>query len=201
MVLSEDRHGERERRAFPLSNHFRIWSAAKTWNNAKVEVLPAGNMVLYVSEVDHRHYRRLLPNLCAEHLPTLAEAGKTGPGFQEREGILFLGNFENLANRDGLRWLVQEVWPRVQKRNQIFKLYVAGNALTPKTLPRRKEHRVLGKVTELGDAFAARRVLLGRFASAPASSPRTCFRWRTAARCDYDRWAAKACNSLTKSTR
>ena len=161
MVLSEDRHGERERRAFPLSNHLSDLERGEDLEQREVEVYQQADMVLYVSEVDHRHYRRLLPDLCAEHLPTLAEAGKTGPGFQEREGILFLGNFENLANRDGLRWLVQEVWPRVQKEEPNLKLYVAGNALTPEHCPEGKNIVLLGKVAELGDAFAARRVFVG----------------------------------------
>jgi GT2 family glycosyltransferase/glycosyltransferase involved in cell wall biosynthesis/2-polyprenyl-3-methyl-5-hydroxy-6-metoxy-1,4-benzoquinol methylase len=161
MVLSEDRHGERERRAFPLSNHISDLERGEDLEQREVEAYQQADLVLYVSEVDHRHYRKLLPDLRVEHLPTLAEAGKSGAGFQEREGILFLGNFENLANRDGLRWLVQEVWPRVQKEEPNLKLYVAGNALAAEYCPEGKNIVLLGKVAELGDAFATRRVFVG----------------------------------------
>ena len=161
MVLSEDRHGERERRAFPLSNHISDLERGEDLEQREVEAYQQADLVLYVSEVDHRHYRKLLPDIRAEHLPTIAEAGKTGPGFHEREGVLFLGNFENLANRDGLRWLVQEVWPRVQKQEPNLKLYVAGNSLAPEHCPQGKNIVLLGKVAELGDAFAARRVFAG----------------------------------------
>jgi len=161
MVLSEDRHGERERRAFPLSNHLSDLERGEDLEQREVEVYQQADLVLYVSEADHRHYRKLLPELRAEHLPTIAEAGKIGPGFQEREGVLFLGNFENLANRDGLRWLVQEVWPWVLKEEPDLKLYVAGNALTAEHCPGGKNIVLLGKVAELGDAFTARRVFVG----------------------------------------
>lgn len=161
MVLSEDRHGERERRAFPLSNHFSDLERGEDLEQRETEVYQQADLVLYVSEVDHRHYRKLLPELRAEHLPTIAEAGKTGPGFHEREGVLFLGNFENLANRDGLRWLVEEIWPRVVKEEPNLKLYVAGHALTAELCPQGKNIVLLGKVADLGEAFAGRRVFAG----------------------------------------
>jgi glycosyltransferase involved in cell wall biosynthesis/2-polyprenyl-3-methyl-5-hydroxy-6-metoxy-1,4-benzoquinol methylase len=161
MVLSEDRHGERERRAFPFSNHLADLERGEDLEQREAEVYQKADLVLYVSEVDHRHYRKILPGLRAEHLPTIAEAGKTGPGFHEREGVLFLGNFENLANRDGLRWLVEEVWPRVIKEEPNLKLYVAGNALAAEHCPQGKNIVLLGKVADLGDAFAARRIFVG----------------------------------------
>jgi GT2 family glycosyltransferase/2-polyprenyl-3-methyl-5-hydroxy-6-metoxy-1,4-benzoquinol methylase/glycosyltransferase involved in cell wall biosynthesis len=161
MVLSEDRHGERERRCFPLSKHISDLERGEELEQREVEVYQAADLVLYTSEVDYRHYRKLLPDLRAEHLPTIAEAGKTGPGFRDREGVLFLGNFENLANRDGLRWLVREVWPRVLKEEPDLKLYVAGNALAPEHCPQGKNIVLLGKVAELGEAFASRRVFVG----------------------------------------
>jgi len=161
MVLSEDRHGERERRAYPLSKHLSDLERAEEMEQREVEVYRAADLVLYVSEADHRHYRSLLPDLRAAHLPTLAEAGKLGPGFAEREGILFLGNFENLANRDGLHWLVKDVWPLVHKQARDLKLYVAGHALTPELCPAGKDIVLLGRLDDLGVAFAERRVFAG----------------------------------------
>ncbi len=161
MVLTEDRHGERERRAYPLSKEISDLERAEELEQREVEVYRKADLVLYVSEADHRHYRSLLPELRAEHLPTIAEAGKSGPGFGEREGILFLGNFENLANRDALNWLVKEVLPLVHKQEPELKLYVAGHALTPELCPLGKNIVLLGKLEDLGAAFALRRVFVG----------------------------------------
>lgn len=161
MVLTEDRHGERERRAYPLSKEISDLERGEELEQREVEVYREADLVLYVSEVDHRHYRALLPDLRAEHLPTIAEAGKSGPGFSERDGILFLGNFENLANRDALNWLVREVLPLVHKQEPALKLYVAGHALTPELCPLGKNIVLLGKLDDLGAAFAVRRVFVG----------------------------------------
>lgn len=161
MVLSEDRHGERERRAYPLSKHLSDLERAEEMEQREVEAYREADLLLYVSEADHRHYRSLLPDLRAAHLSTIAEAGKLGPGFAEREGILFLGNFENLANRDGLHWLVKEVWPLVHKQAPDLKLYVAGHALTPELCPPGKGIVLLGRLDDLGAAFAKRRVFVG----------------------------------------
>ena len=161
MVLTEDRHGERERRAYPLSGLLSDLERGEELEQREVEVYREADLVLYVSEVDHRHYLRLIPELRAEHLPTLAEAGTAGPAFGEREGILFLGNFENLANRDALEWLVKEVMPLAWKQDPSLKLYVAGNALTPELCPGGENIVPLGKVDDLGAAFAKRRVFVG----------------------------------------
>ena len=161
IVLSEDRHGERERRAYQLSGLLSDLERGEAMEQRETEVYTAADLVLYVSEVDHRHYRSLLPNLRTEHLSTIAEAGKKGPGFAAREGVLFLGNFENLANRDALHWLVKEVLPLVQAQEPNLKMYVAGFGLTPELCPPGKNVELLGKVDDLGAAFAKRRVFVG----------------------------------------
>lgn len=160
-VLTEDRHGERERRAYPLSGLLSDHERGEELEQREVEVYREADLVLYVSEVDHRHYRSLLPEMHAEHLSTIAEAGGTGPGFAEREGVLFLGNFENLANRDALEWLVKEVLPLVRKEDPRLKFYIAGFGLKPELCPPGSGVELLGKVDDLGEAFAKRRVFVG----------------------------------------
>ncbi len=161
IVLSEDRHGERERRSYPLSGLLSDLERGEELEQREIEVYQRADLVLYVSEADHQHYRSLLPELRAEHLSTIAEAGKKGPGFGEREGVLFLGNFENLANRDALDWLVQKVLPLVSKQDANLQFYIAGFGLTPELCPPAKNIRLLGKIDDLGAAFAERRVFVG----------------------------------------
>lgn len=161
MVLSEDRHGERERRSFQLTGLLTDWERAENFEQREAEVYRRADLVLYVSEIDHRHFQKLVPRLRAEHLPTIAEAGEEGLPLEQREGVLFLGNFENLANRDALDWLTAKVFPRVWKQEPRLALYLAGNALTPELFPPRKNVVLLGKVGDLGPVFAPRRVFVG----------------------------------------
>lgn len=161
LLLSEDRHGERERRAFQLSGHLTDLERGEDFEQREAEAYGRADAVLYVTEVDHRHHASLVKDLRAEHLPTIAETGTMGPGLAEREGVLFLGNFENLANREALRWLLKEVMPQVWSAEPGLRLYVAGNALTPDLCKPEKNIAVLGRIEDLGAAFAKRRIFVG----------------------------------------
>ncbi|HKQ85580.1 MAG TPA: glycosyltransferase, partial [Candidatus Acidoferrales bacterium] len=51
------------------------------------------------------------------------------PGFEAREGIVYLGHFNNLPTLDGLEWYIREVAPLVRKQLPDLKLYVVGAQL------------------------------------------------------------------------
>src|SRR5262249_37199591 len=114
LVLSEDRHGERERRSAQLSGFLSDIERGNNFEQRETEIYEQADLVLYVTETYHKRFIELVPGLAAEHLPTIAEtvdSSAPNPSFAEREGVLFLGNFDNLANRDALDWMLKEVWP------------------------------------------------------------------------------------------
>ena len=53
----------------------------------------------------------------------------TSPGFEQREGIVYLGHFNNPPTLDGLEWYIREVAPLVRKQLPDLKLYVVGAQL------------------------------------------------------------------------
>lgn len=160
LVLSEDRHGERERRSFQLTGLLSDLERGHNYEQREVEIYRQADLVLYVTETDHRHWRALVPDLPTMHLSTIAESGTPGGGFGERDGLLFLGNFENLANRDGVRWLLGEVWPHVRRELPGVRLYIAGSGGGGDLVAGHAGVEFLGKVDELATAFAPRRVFV-----------------------------------------
>jgi len=158
LVLTDDRHGERERRAAALSGLLSDEERGNSFEQRELEIYGRADLLLYISEADHAHFRKKLPALPAEEFPIVAEAQPAAAGFGERDGFLFLGNFENLANHDALRWLLDEVWPLVRKREPEAKLYIAGHH-APKEMETLHPGIVcLGHVDDLAPLFAARRV-------------------------------------------
>jgi GT2 family glycosyltransferase len=158
LVLSEDRHGERERRSAKLTGFLSDLERGNNFEQRETEIYSRADLVLYVTETDQHHFLKLLPDLDTEHLPTIAEAGPAGPGFSEREGVLFLGNFENLANRDALDWMLANVWPILHEEEPALRLYIAGYA-APEGLETRFPGVVcVGKVDEMGPLFAQKRI-------------------------------------------
>jgi GT2 family glycosyltransferase/glycosyltransferase involved in cell wall biosynthesis/SAM-dependent methyltransferase len=160
VVLTDDRHGERERRLAGLTNLLSDFERGNDFEQREAEVYHRADLVLYITEADRKHFLELVPNLATEYLPMIAQDVPPGPAFQQREGVLFLGNFDNLANQDALQWFLGEIWPLVQSIEPSLKLYVVGNA-APQNLNAKYASVVsLGGVADLAPLLAARRIFV-----------------------------------------
>jgi O-antigen biosynthesis protein len=158
LVLSEDRHGERERRSAKLTGLLSDVERGNNFEQREAEIYARADLVLYVTETDQQRFLELIPGLATEHLPTIAEAASAGPGFTARQGVLFLGNFDNLANRDALGWMLDKVWPLVRQQEPNVTLYIAGNAAPEGLEKRYRGVACVGKIDQLGSQFDLRRV-------------------------------------------
>ena len=158
LVMTDDRHGERERRLAKVSGCLADVERANDFETREAEIYRQADLVLFITESDKRRFLELCPTLQTELLPMRAETHKAGPGFGARDGVLFLGNFDNLANRDALQWMLESIWPLVLEEEPDLKLFVVGNAAPAGLEERHPNIKCLGKVEELGPLFAARRV-------------------------------------------
>ncbi len=80
----------------------------------------------------------------------------------QREGALFVGSFPHQPNQDALRWLHQEIWPRLRERTPLAKLTVAG-ARPPEwvlELDGLDGITVAGEVDDLRSLYHKNRVLI-----------------------------------------
>jgi glycosyltransferase involved in cell wall biosynthesis len=126
LVLSEDRHGERERRCAQLTGLLSDIERGNDFEQREAEVYRRADVVLYVTETDRRRFLDLVPGLNTEHLPTVVEPAHRGPGYRRRSGVLFVGNFRNPANVDALDWMLTHVWPVIKSHVPHLRLHVAG---------------------------------------------------------------------------
>jgi len=163
-VLTDDRHGLRELRLAELSGTLWDRERAHDYQQRELEVYRQADLVLTVSEEDRQGLLAAAPELITEILPNDAESlvenegASNPPSYEEREGLLFLGNYDNLANRDGILWFLEEVWPLLRPKLPGVLLYLVGNNL-PADFAADYEGVVrVGYVNELGEAFARYRV-------------------------------------------
>lgn len=79
-----------------------------------------------------------------------------------RADALFIGNFENLPNRDALEWLLQEIWPRVRQALPTAGLTVIGARMPEALRAHDGQHgiRIVGEVEDPIPAYHRHRVLL-----------------------------------------
>lgn len=113
-VLTDDQHGLRELRMAELSGNWTDFERAEDYGMREFEVYRNADIVLSISDDDRRGLLAKDSTLNISLLPMRAELLPDGSGFPDREGILFLGNFANAANRDGAEWMLREVWPLVR---------------------------------------------------------------------------------------
>jgi glycosyltransferase involved in cell wall biosynthesis len=157
-VLTYDLHGERERRLAGLSGRWTDLERALDFERREFEAYREADLVLPISEADRQAMLAAAPELETEILPMVAEGAPSGPEFARRADVLFLCNFDNAGNREGLDWLLKEIWPRVAGSLPHVQLHLAGNGL-PENL---SGERVvaLGYVKDLDATFAQHRVFV-----------------------------------------
>jgi GT2 family glycosyltransferase/glycosyltransferase involved in cell wall biosynthesis len=157
-VLSYDQHGLRERRLAELSGLWTNLERARDFEQREYEVYQRADIVLAVSEADRRGMLAANPSLEIEILPMVAEGATSAAEFAGRADVLFLGNFTNAANLEGLNWLLEEVWPRVAPRLPEAQLHLAGHRL-PEGLAGDRV-AALGYVKDLDAVLAQHRVFV-----------------------------------------
>lgn len=159
VVLTDDRHGARERRMAQLTHSPADEERGNDYEQREMEVLQAADLVASISEDDRQGLLTLAPGLPIEVLPMVAEAASPGPGHGPRRDFLFLANFENEANREALEWLVREIWPALRRNLPDSHLTLAGSAI-PRDLSSRPGVRAIGHVADLDACAARHRVFL-----------------------------------------
>ena len=157
-VLSDDQHGLRERRLAELSGLWANLERARDFEQREFEVYRQADMILAISEADRRGILAAAPELEIEILPMVAEGAPSGAKLAQRADVLFLGNFENPANLEGLKWLLRDVWPRVTDSLPDAQLHLAGHEVREGLAGNRVA--TLGYVKDLDAVFAQHRVFV-----------------------------------------
>ena len=162
-VVCDDPNGPRELALAKLSGRLIDWERAKDYDQREREIYSLADLVVTVSETNRQTLLQMRPDLKIELLPNEAESlidPSPKPGFNERKDLLFLGDFSNFANRDGLQWFMQEVWPRVREQIPGINLDLAGSNLPRDFAVGKDGVTCLGFVPDLKPLFAKHRVFI-----------------------------------------
>ena len=119
----------------------------------------ACHLTLVVSPTERELLARLAPDLAVEVLSLIDSRERTDTPFEERSGVLFVGNFQHLPNRDAMEFYLREVHPLVHERLNAAELTIIG-ADAPRSLRRLATDgaRFVGQVEDLVPYFSAARL-------------------------------------------
>lgn len=160
MILTDDCHGLRGRRAAELSGLWSDRERAADHGERELEILKRADFALAISAEDRDRLHADVPEAEIGLLSCAVEGGPTGPDFQAREGLIFLADYNNPASRDGVEWYLKDVAPAVQAALPDVKLYLAGVGMTPDLAVGAKNVVRVGFVADLATEFAKRRLLI-----------------------------------------
>ncbi|HEY1462896.1 MAG TPA: glycosyltransferase, partial [Terriglobales bacterium] len=159
-VLTDDQHGLRELRMAELQGTWADFERAENYASRELEIYRNADIVLSISEDDRRGLIARDPNLNISLLPMMAELTPEGRTFEERDGVLFLGNFSNAANKDGVQWIMEEVWPRVYAQLPNATLSLAGSNFPEGLGSQRAGVRPIGHVPDLKPLLAQHKLFV-----------------------------------------
>ena len=163
---------QRRQRALGFADRYRKYALGRVWTDwlrmlrHEVRACRGVDRVHTMS----RHDARAL----APHLGPAARAIRVVPngvdtaGFAPREeapprrGLLFLGSFPHLPNRDALDFFVDDIWPLIQRQAPTATLTVAGTSPPPavEALSGRDDIEVVGEVADVRPLYQSHRALV-----------------------------------------
>jgi GT2 family glycosyltransferase/glycosyltransferase involved in cell wall biosynthesis len=119
----------------------------------------ACDLTLVVSPTERDLLFRLAPDLAVEILSLIDARVATDTPFEERSGVLFVGNFQHPPNRDSIEHYLREIHPLVREREPAAEITIIG-AQAPRSLRRLAGDgaRFVGQVPDLTPYFSAARL-------------------------------------------
>lgn len=107
-----------------------------------------------VSEVEAEKLRAEQPDVSVSVLPNIHPDEPPGPSFGQREGLVFVGSYTHLPNRDAAHFLAEEVLPLVHDRLPEVPVHLVGSFPTDDVRGLASEHvKVLGWVGDLAEIY------------------------------------------------
>jgi O-antigen biosynthesis protein len=156
-----DLHFLRERRQAGVSGSATLGQHSTHHHDMELALARLTDSTWVVSEVERSLLLAEDPSLDVEVVPNIHRDEAAGPGFEHREGLLFVGSYTHAPNEDAAVWLSREVLPLVHKALPDVPLYLAGSFPTEAVLALASpDVTVLGWVPDLADLYHQSRLFV-----------------------------------------
>jgi len=157
-----DIHYVRERRQAEIENDPELAIRAERTRGKELSNCLLSDCVITVTDDDGVHLQQELPNLPYAVIPNIHEQQPAPQnGFAQREGLVFIGNYNHQPNEDAMLAFMAEVMPLIQKQLAGVKLYLIGSHMKPRLQALAGDLvEIIGWVDEVPPEFELRRVFV-----------------------------------------
>lgn len=134
---------------------------AERFRRVETRLARAADLLWCNSSADKEVMERESPGVPAVIIPTIHHTKPAGLPFNEREHLLFVGNFRHRPNVDGVRFFIREVLPKVRETLPGVELVLVGDGAPREFATLGAEGvRLLGYVPDVDPLFARARVFV-----------------------------------------
>jgi glycosyltransferase involved in cell wall biosynthesis len=156
-----DVHFIRYEREAALTGDAATTREAERFRRVETHLARASDLLWCNSSADKEVMEREAPGVPSVVIPTIHRTHTGGLPFDEREHLLFVGNFRHRPNEDGVRFLIREVWPKVREELPGVELLLVGDGAPHEFSQLAAEGvRLLGYVPDIDPLFARARVFV-----------------------------------------
>ncbi|WP_051924556.1 glycosyltransferase [Arenimonas donghaensis] len=126
-----DLHFLREQREAELAGDAAGLRTAARTRKAELALVAQADLTWVVSEAERVLLASQAPGARVDVVSNIHDIAEPGPGFAQREGLLFVGGFRHPPNVDAARWLADEIMPRIHARHPGLELHLVGGDAAP----------------------------------------------------------------------
>jgi len=157
-----DIHYIREQRQAEIENDPKLAENAQATKRKELSNCLLADSVITVTEDDAKHLQEALPQLAYAVIPNIHQLHPLPETtYAQREGLVFIGNYNHQPNEDGMYYFVETVLPKIQARLPDIRLYLIGSNMKEKMKTLANESvKVIGWVDQVEPEFARRRVFV-----------------------------------------
>ncbi|HOD35758.1 MAG TPA: glycosyltransferase [Syntrophales bacterium] len=127
IIDSVDIHFVREQRMAEIHGDQDLMVKAEKTKDEEIAIYGEADAVVTITEEDWGHLKSHLPG--KEHfvIPNIHPTNEDAAECEEREGLLFVGNFNHPPNADAVKYFVRDVLPIVKRELPGMTLTIVGN--------------------------------------------------------------------------
>jgi GT2 family glycosyltransferase/glycosyltransferase involved in cell wall biosynthesis len=155
-----DLHFLREQREAELKQAKELQEAVAVRRKQELRLARRADLTLVVSPFEKSVIEKECPGIEVRILPTIYPLTENEiPGFEDRQGIIFIGGFEHSPNVDAVLYFAQEIFPLIRARIPDATFQIVGPDAPPEIQELASPAiQVLGFVPDVDPIFAQARV-------------------------------------------
>ncbi len=127
VVDTVDIHFLREVRLAELKQDQNLQQKAEETQKAELGIYGQADAIITVTEKDWEAVETYLPGQPHAVIPNIHAISKDTPPFHDRQGLLFVGNFNHTPNDDAVRFFLEDIFPLVKQKLPEITLTIVGN--------------------------------------------------------------------------